>query len=39
MQVPLTNYGMTIAYVQGIYQRAVAPFITGNKELANADYL
>lgn len=24
--VPVTNYGMTIAYVQGIYQRAIAPF-------------
>jgi len=25
--VPVTNYGMTIAYVQGIYNRAVAPFV------------
>ncbi|HLN55616.1 MAG TPA: [FeFe] hydrogenase H-cluster maturation GTPase HydF [Bacteroidales bacterium] len=25
--VPVTNYGMSIAYVQGIYTRAVAPFI------------
>jgi len=25
--VPVTNYGMAIAYVQGIYKRAVAPFI------------
>lgn len=25
--VPVTNYGMAIAWVQGIYQRAVAPFI------------
>ncbi len=24
--IPVTNYGMTIAYVQGIYQRAIAPF-------------
>ncbi len=24
--VPVTNYGMAIAYVQGIYQRAIAPF-------------
>lgn len=24
--VPVTNYGMTIAYVQGIYNRAIAPF-------------
>ncbi len=25
--VPVTNYGMTIAYVQGIYNRAIAPFV------------
>lgn len=25
--VPVTNYGMAIAYVQGIYERAVAPFV------------
>jgi len=25
--VPVTNYGMTIAFVQGIYKRAVAPFV------------
>ena len=24
--IPVTNYGMAIAYVQGIYERAVAPF-------------
>ncbi len=24
--IPVTNYGMAIAYVQGIYSRAVAPF-------------
>lgn len=24
--VPVTNYGMAIAYVQGIYERAIAPF-------------
>ncbi len=27
--IPVTNYGMAIAYVQGIYNRAIAPF-TGN---------
>jgi [FeFe] hydrogenase H-cluster maturation GTPase HydF len=27
--VPVTNYGMAIAYVQGIYKRAVAPFLRG----------
>ncbi|MFN8258610.1 MAG: [FeFe] hydrogenase H-cluster maturation GTPase HydF [Bacteroidales bacterium] len=26
--VPVTNYGMAIAWVQGIYKRAVAPFLT-----------
>ena len=25
--VPVTNYGMAIAYVQGIYDRAIAPFV------------
>ncbi|SDB91385.1 [FeFe] hydrogenase H-cluster maturation GTPase HydF [Williamwhitmania taraxaci] len=24
--IPITNYGMAIAYVQGIYNRAIAPF-------------
>ncbi|HDZ41423.1 MAG TPA: [FeFe] hydrogenase H-cluster maturation GTPase HydF [Bacteroidetes bacterium] len=24
--IPVTNYGMTIAWVQGIYRRAIAPF-------------
>jgi len=33
--VPVTNYGMTIAYVQGIFNRAIEPFIK-NKEI---DYL
>jgi predicted GTPase len=30
--VPVTNYGMAIAYVQGIYNRAIAPFIKGEKD-------
>lgn len=29
--VPVTNYGMAIAYVQGIYNRAIAPFVKGVK--------
>ncbi len=34
--IPVTNYGMTIAYIQGIYNRAIEPFVkTGEKE----DYL
>lgn len=35
--VPVTNYGMAIAYVQGIYNRAVAPFTGSAKNLG--DYL
>jgi hypothetical protein len=35
--VPVTNYGMAIAYVQGIYSRAIAPFVkeidSGNRYL------
>jgi [FeFe] hydrogenase H-cluster maturation GTPase HydF len=31
--VPVTNYGMAIAYVQGIYERAIAPFVKGGKKL------
>lgn len=34
--IPVTNYGMAIAYVHGIYNRAVAPFTGGKKE---EDYL
>jgi [FeFe] hydrogenase H-cluster maturation GTPase HydF len=34
--IPVTNYGMAIAWVHGIYQRAVAPFIKNNN---SADYL
>ena len=35
--VPVTNYGMAIAYVQGIYKRAIAPFVKGEK--SNSIYL
>jgi [FeFe] hydrogenase H-cluster maturation GTPase HydF len=28
--IPVTNYGMAIAYTQGIYQRAISPFVKGN---------
>jgi [FeFe] hydrogenase H-cluster maturation GTPase HydF len=31
--IPVTNYGMAIAWVQGIYNRAVAPFTKENREL------
>ncbi len=34
--VPVTNYGMSIAYVQGVFNRAIAPFI---KNVSNVDYL
>jgi len=29
--IPVTNYGMAIAYVQGIYKRAIAPFAGESK--------
>jgi [FeFe] hydrogenase H-cluster maturation GTPase HydF len=35
--VPVTNYGMAIAYVQGIYKRAIAPFVKENPD--NSVYL
>ncbi len=35
--VPVTNYGMTIAYCLGIYDRAMAPF--GRCSRGGADYL
>jgi len=35
--IPVTNYGMAIAYIHGIYYRAIAPFLK-NSELSN-DYL
>lgn len=35
--IPVTNYGMAISYVQGIYNRAVAPF--AKTEDSSLDYL
>jgi [FeFe] hydrogenase H-cluster maturation GTPase HydF len=35
--IPVTNYGMAIAYVQGIYERAVAPFMKTKQ--SSMDYL
>ncbi|GAF04916.1 [FeFe] hydrogenase H-cluster maturation GTPase HydF [Saccharicrinis fermentans] len=35
--IPVTNYGMAIAYVLGIYNRAVAPFVQVDRNAA--DYL
>ena len=35
--VPVTNYGMAISYVHGIYNRAIAPFLKAGDE--PADYL
>ncbi len=35
--IPVTNYGMTIAYVLGIYNRAIAPFMALND--SSVDYL
>jgi [FeFe] hydrogenase H-cluster maturation GTPase HydF len=36
--IPVTNYGMAIAWVQGIYQRAVEPFVK-QEETSSFDYL
>lgn len=33
--IPVTNYGMTIAFVQGVYQRAIQPFVKNS----TVDYL
>lgn len=33
--VPVTNYGMAIAWMHGIYQRAVAPFVATTGKEAN----
>jgi len=35
--IPVTNYGLAIAYVHGIYNRAIAPFTKGGE--GKADYL
>lgn len=35
--IPVTNYGMAIAYIHGIYERAVAPFVTIDRD--SLDYL
>ena len=37
--IPITNYGMTIAYVQGIYNRAIAPFVKSDSEEDISTYL
>jgi len=36
--VPVTNYGMAIAWVQGIYKRAIEPFVK-QEETSSLDYL
>lgn len=35
--IPITNYGMAIAYVQGIYSRAIEPFV--GKGIEGEEYL
>jgi [FeFe] hydrogenase H-cluster maturation GTPase HydF len=35
-KIPVTNYGMAIAYTQGIFKRAIAPFV---KSESTDDYL
>ncbi len=32
--IPVTNYGMAIAYLQGVYERAVAPFINNDTRIS-----
>ncbi len=36
--IPVSNFGMTIAYVQGIFARAVEPFVLGRK-VTGSEYL
>ncbi len=36
--IPVTNYGMAIAWVQGIYKRAIEPFVK-NTNVDSLDYL
>ena len=36
--IPVTNYGMAIAYVHGIFNRAIAPF-TGDGKIGKEDYM
>ena len=36
--IPVTNYGMAIAWVQGIYKRAIEPFVKQEEE-SSLDYL
>ena len=36
--IPVTNYGMTIAYIQGIYKRAIEPFVKMQDKIEE-DYL
>jgi [FeFe] hydrogenase H-cluster maturation GTPase HydF len=35
--IPVTNYGMAIAYMHGIYERAIAPFV--KQDSASTSYL
>ena len=39
--IAITNYGMAIAYMQGIYNRAIAPFLKNDEQKNNNhdDYL
>jgi hypothetical protein len=35
--IPVSNYGMAIAYVHGIFDRAITPFV--KKDMQKTDYL
>jgi len=35
--IPVTNYGMTLAYVNGIFERAIKPFMKNKAELLSKE--
>lgn len=37
--VPVTNYGLAISYVQGIYNRAISPFLMNQDNVNKNEYL
>ena len=37
--IPVTNYGMAIAYLQGVYERAVRPFLKGETNIKTESFL
>lgn len=37
--IPVTNYGMAIAYLQGVFERAVRPFLKGETNIKTESFL